>query len=87
MSLDTHSGDAVALANDGLCPDVPNGPRAISVHHQQTGIGTQTIEHRVEIRCYKTGALLANYAPAWAALWLKNRGYSYVVGTDGIWRR
>jgi hypothetical protein len=80
--------DAVALANDGLCPaPTLEGPRAISLHHIQTGVGTETIEHRVEIRDSRSGILLANFAPSWAALWLRQRGYTYVMGSRGLWLR
>jgi hypothetical protein len=81
----TNSGDMVALANDGLCPATSEGPRSISLRHVQTGVGTETIEHRVEIRCNRTGILIANFAPSWAALWLRQRGYTYVMGSNGIW--
>jgi hypothetical protein len=80
----TNSGDAVALAVDH---PIDNEPADVVIHHRQHGIGTETLEHRVEIRDNASGALLADYPATWAALWLRNRGYSWVIGSNGLWRR
>jgi hypothetical protein len=65
----------------------PPGPRYVCLVHRQTGIGNAQIEHRVEIRDNDTSALLADFPVTWAARWLRERGYSYVVGSNGLWSK
>lgn len=72
--------DAVALARDS------DPPPDVVVHHCQSGIGSAMIDHRVELKDNRTGALLANYPAGQAALWLKEHGYHYVPGTNGLWQ-
>ncbi len=62
-------------------------PKAVCLVHRQTGIGNAQIEHRVEIRNNGTSALLADFPVKWASRWLRERGYSYVVGSNGLWAR
>ena len=77
--------DAVALANDGA-PAASSTPPDVAVRHCQTGVGTDMIEHRVEIWDNNTGLMLASYSAVWAARWLAQRGYHYVPGTNGLWQ-
>ncbi len=80
-----EQADAIALAADRP-PHPDNGPRYVVLRHRQDGIGTETLEHRVEIRDTE-GGLLAEYPAHWAARWLEVRGYTSLAPFNGLWSR